>query len=74
MPVISGFGELAGLPWEYINDKIERRVLAGKQEMIVWWKVKAGARAAPHKHAHEQIFWMLKGRMDFRIGNERRAM
>jgi len=73
MPVISGFGELAGLPWEHINDKIERRVLV-KQGMIVWWKVKAGARAAPHKHAHEQIVWMLKGRMDFRIGHERRAM
>lgn len=26
------------------------------------------------KHPHEQIVWMLKGRMDFRIGNERRAM
>jgi uncharacterized cupin superfamily protein len=74
MPLISGFGELAGLPWEHINDKIERRVLAGKQGMIVWWKVKAGARAAPHRHRHEQIVWMLKGKMDFRIGNERRSM
>jgi hypothetical protein len=35
MPVISGFGVLAGLPWEHINDKIERRVLAGEQGMIV---------------------------------------
>jgi hypothetical protein len=26
MPVISSFGELAGLPWEHINEKIERRV------------------------------------------------
>ena len=74
MPVISGFGELAGLPWEHINDKIDRRVLAGKQGMIVWWKIKAGARADPHRHPHEQIVWMLKGRMDFRIGHERRAM
>ncbi len=70
MPVISGFGVLAGLPSEHINDKIERRVLAGEQGMIVWWKIKAGARAAPHRHPHEQIVWMLKGRMDFRIGNE----
>jgi unsaturated pyranuronate lyase len=74
MPMISGFGELAGLPWEQINDKIERRVLAGKQGMLVWWKIKAGARAAPHRHPHEQIVWMLKGQMDFRIGNERRSM
>jgi quercetin dioxygenase-like cupin family protein len=70
MPVISGFGALAGLPWERISDKIERRVLSGKHGMIVWWKIKAGAHAAAHQHAHEQIVW----RMDFRIGSEQRSM
>jgi hypothetical protein len=43
MPVMSGFSTLAGLPWERIIDKIERRILAGKQGMIVWWKMNAGA-------------------------------
>jgi quercetin dioxygenase-like cupin family protein len=74
MPVMSGFGALEKLPWERINDKIERRVLAGKHGMIVWWKIKAGAHAGAHQHPHEQIVWMLKGQMDFRIGNERRSM
>ena len=31
MAVMYGFGAPAGLPWERINDKIERRVLAGSQ-------------------------------------------
>ena len=48
MPVMSGFGALAELPWERVTDKIERRVLAGQQGMIVWWKMKAGAHAAAH--------------------------
>jgi len=74
MPAISGFGALTGLPWERINDKIERRVLSGNHGMIVWWKIKAGALAAPHKHPNEQIVWMLNGRMDFRIGTDRRSM
>jgi quercetin dioxygenase-like cupin family protein len=74
MPVMSGFGALAELPWEHINDKIERRVLAGEQAMIVWWRIKAGARAAPHKHPHEQIVWMLNGRMEFRMGSDQRSM
>jgi quercetin dioxygenase-like cupin family protein len=74
MPVMSGFGALEKLPWERVNDKIERRVLAGKHGMIVWWKIKAGAHAGAHQHPHEQIVWMLKGKMDFRIGNERRSM
>jgi hypothetical protein len=50
MPVMSGFGALAELPWERVTDKIERRVLAGQQGMIVWWKMKAGAHAATHQH------------------------
>jgi quercetin dioxygenase-like cupin family protein len=74
MPVTFGFKELAALPQERITDKISRRVLAGKQSMIVWWSIKAGAHAAPHHHHHEQIVWMLKGRMEFRIGEERRSM
>jgi quercetin dioxygenase-like cupin family protein len=74
MPVMSGFGEPARLPWDRINDKIERRILAGKQGMIVWWKMKAGAHAASHQHPHEQIVWMLNGRMEFRIGSDRRSM
>jgi quercetin dioxygenase-like cupin family protein len=74
MPVISGFGQFASLPEERITDKISRRVLSGEQGMIVWWSIKAGAHAAAHKHPHEQIVWMLKGRMDFRIGDQRRSM
>lgn len=74
MPALSGFGDLASVPEETINDKITRKVVAGDQGMIVWWRVKAGGHAAAHKHPHEQIVWMLKGRMDFRIGNEKRSM
>jgi len=74
MTVSFGFKELAALPEERVTDKISRRVLSGKQGMIVWWTIKAGAHAAAHKHPHEQIVWMLKGRMDFRIGDARRSM
>ena len=74
MPVISGFGALAELPLERLTDKVERRVLAGHHGMIVWWKMKSGAHTATHQHPHEQIVWMLKGKMDFRIGSDRRSM
>ncbi len=74
MPSLRGYGSLASVPEERINDKIVRKVVSGEQGMLVWWNIKAGAHAAAHKHPHEQIVWMLKGRMDFRIGDERRAM
>jgi quercetin dioxygenase-like cupin family protein len=73
MPKISGFASLEALQWERVTDKISRRLVAGEREMIVWWQMKAGAHAAAHSHPHEQIFWMLKGRMDFRLGNERKT-
>ena len=73
MPKLSGYSSFATLPEERISDKITRRLVAGEHGMIVWWSVKAGAHAAAHKHPHEQIFWMLKGRMEFRLGNERRV-
>lgn len=74
MTAFAGYGNFAALAEERITDKISRRVLSGKQGMIVWWSIKAGAHAAAHQHPHEQIVWMLKGKMEFRIGGERRLM
>jgi len=73
MPSMRGFFALKDLPLETITDKISRRVLVGEKEMAVWWSIKAGAHAAAHTHPHEQIFWMIKGRMEFRLGDERRS-
>jgi len=74
MPTLSGFSTLANIPLEKITDKISRRMIAGAQGMIVWWEMKAGAHAGAHSHANEQLVWMLKGRMELRIGEEKRMM
>ena len=73
MPKISGFASLATLAEERVTDKITRRLVAGDQCMLVVWQMKAGAHAAAHQHPNEQIFWMLKGKMEFRLGDERRT-
>lgn len=73
MPSMRGFFALTKLPEEKVTDQITRRVLAGDKEMIVWWSMKAGAHAAAHAHPHEQIFWMISGRMEFRLGDEKRT-
>ncbi len=74
MPVIAGFDKLASVPQEQMTDKIQRRVVSGNQGTLVYWSIKAGARAAAHKHPQEQIVWMVKGTMDFRIAEEKRTM
>lgn len=72
IPVMKGFTNLNMLPEEKVTDKITRRVLVGEKEMMVFWTMKAGAHASAHSHPHEQMFWMIKGKMDFRLGAERR--
>jgi quercetin dioxygenase-like cupin family protein len=74
MPTLTGFSTLADLPLERITDKISRRMMSGKEGMIVWWQMKAGAIAGTHSHPNEQLVWMLKGRMELRIGDETRLM
>jgi quercetin dioxygenase-like cupin family protein len=72
IPVMQGFSSLHMLPEEKVTDKITRRILVGEKGMVVFWTMQAGAHAAAHKHPHEQLFWMIKGKMDFRLGSERR--
>jgi unsaturated pyranuronate lyase len=60
-------------PEERISDKISRRILSGDQGMIVWWSIGAGVHVEPHSHANEQIVWMLKGKMEFRLATEQRV-
>jgi quercetin dioxygenase-like cupin family protein len=73
MPKLVGFSRFAELPEEQIAEKISRRILSGDQEMIVWWSIAAGVHVEPHSHANEQIVWMLKGKMEFRLGSEQRV-
>ncbi|MGH7279753.1 MAG: cupin domain-containing protein [Candidatus Rokuibacteriota bacterium] len=72
MPLLTGFSALEHIPQEKITDTISRRVLTGDKAMIVWWSMKAGVHAAAHRHPHEQLFWVVSGTMDFRLGAERR--
>ena len=46
---------------------------AASQGMVVWWSIGAGVHVEPHSHANEQIVWMLKGKMEFRLGSEQRV-
>jgi len=73
MPTLVGFGTFAALPEEQISENISRRILSGDQGMLVWWSIRAGVHVEPHSHANEQIVWMLKGKMEFRLGDEQRV-
>jgi quercetin dioxygenase-like cupin family protein len=75
MPVsaMRGFFALDQVSQEQVTPLIRRRIVTGEKEMVVFWSAKAGAHAAAHRHPHEQIFWMLSGKMKFRLGDETRV-
>ena len=73
MSKLIGFSKFADLPEERISEKINRRILSGDQGMVVWWSIQADVHVEPHSHANEQIVWMLKGKMEFRLGTEKRV-
>ncbi|MGH7264945.1 MAG: cupin domain-containing protein [Candidatus Rokuibacteriota bacterium] len=73
LSAMKGYLSLATLPDETVTPLITRKIATGEKQMIVFWKMKAGAHAAAHEHPHEQVFWVLSGRMDFRLGDEKRS-
>jgi quercetin dioxygenase-like cupin family protein len=73
LAAMKGFLSLDKVPEEQVTPLIRRRIVTGEKEMIVFWRMKAGAHAAAHRHPHEQIFFMLSGQMEFRLGDEKRT-
>lgn len=73
VPAMQGYLALDKVPEEQVTPLISRRMVTGEKGMIVFWRMKAGAHAAAHRHPHEQIFWVLEGKMEFRIGTEKRT-
>ncbi|MBI3454715.1 MAG: cupin domain-containing protein [Candidatus Rokubacteria bacterium] len=73
MAAMKGYLQLDKIPEEKLTPLISRKIVTGEKEMVVFWKMKAGAHAAAHKHPNEQVFWMLSGKMEFRLGDERRT-
>lgn len=74
MTVTTGFRKLAELPEKRVSDEISWRMVSGNKGMIVWWTLKAGAHVGAHSHPHEQVAWVLSGKVVFRLGDERRTM
>jgi quercetin dioxygenase-like cupin family protein len=73
MPTLVGFSSFAALPQEQVSERISRRILSGDQGMVVWWSIGAGVHVELHSHPNEQIVWMLTGKMEFRLGVEKRV-
>ncbi|NPV06623.1 MAG: cupin domain-containing protein [Anaerolineae bacterium] len=62
------------LPWVEASPGISRRVLAGERLMLVEIRIDADRTVAAHAHPHEQIGYVLEGRVRFRTGGSEKIL
>jgi quercetin dioxygenase-like cupin family protein len=68
-----GFFKQSDLPEQVNKAEMIQKVLTGREGMVVWSKIKASTYTAAHSHPNEQITWVISGRMDFRIADQKRT-
>ena len=70
------FVRSSDLPWQNATDAgVRRKVLGhGPDLMLVRVEFDAGAVAALHHHPHRQVAYVVTGRFDVTVENERREL
>ncbi|MFC1491568.1 cupin domain-containing protein [Nitrospinota bacterium] len=70
---MGGFFDMQVVDYEQM-ERATRRVVAGKNLMLVYVEREAGSVRAEHSHPNEQIIYLLEGRAKFRLGDEEREV
>ncbi len=58
------------LPRERVTDVIHRRLVTGERMMLAHVYLDKGAVVPMHQHENEQLTYILKGALKFRIGGD----
>ena len=55
---------------ENVTEMLSRRIVTGEREMIAQISMKKGCLVPMHSHESEQLTYVMKGALRFRIGDE----
>ncbi len=58
------------VPQEQVNEMLSRRVVSGEREMVAQITLKKGCIVPEHAHESEQITYVLRGALQFRIAGQ----
>jgi len=56
------------LPWEKLNEKLNRRLITGDDVMLAHVLLRKGCIVPKHQHVNEQFTYILSGALKFLIG------
>ena len=68
------FKSFSNIPKEDVGPGMSRRIISGDKIMLVLWELKPGAKVPLHGHPHEQVTYVLQGKAEVTVGNEKRVV
>jgi quercetin dioxygenase-like cupin family protein len=71
---VTAFEDLSAIAPQRIWDRIAGRSVHGERITLSVVELDPGAVVAEHSHENEQLGIVLRGSMDFRVGEERREL
>jgi len=66
-----GFYSFKNIPKEEVSPGASRRIISGDKIMLVLWELKPGAEVPLHSHPHEQVTYVLQGKAEVTVGDEK---
>lgn len=65
--------------WESVEEElvkpgVKRKIVTGKNIMLVLYEIEPGQGIPEHKHPHEQMGWILEGEAEFKIGENKAVL
>lgn len=64
------FARWDDIPWERLNEKLERRLITGDRIMLAHVLLRKGCVVPRHRHENEQFTYILEGALLFRLGQD----
>ena len=58
------------LPWTPVREGVERKAFSGDGATVALNRLMPGHKPRPHSHPHEQIAYVISGRIRFFVGGQ----
>ena len=58
------------LEWEPVTDLFQRKLITGEKVMMAHLRLRAGCLVPMHSHHNEQLSYVIRGKLRFRVGED----
>lgn len=62
------------IPWERVREGVERKAFSGSGATVALNRLQPRHEPRPHSHPHEQIVYILQGKIRFHVGDQQTVL